>query len=72
MVGQFRVNGADHDTVSLLGSDFGGSIAQVLHDTENVGDSAVITAPTSGDTIELAGITKAELKANQGDFAFYA
>ena len=71
VVQQFRVAGVDHDTLSIPGVDFDNSIADVLRDTHNVGGSAVITDPTSGDTVRLAGITKAELKANQGDFAFH-
>ena len=71
VVGGFRVDGTDHDRISLLGSDFSNSVAEVLRNTHNVGGSAVITDPTSGDTVKLAGITKAELKANQGDFAFH-
>ena len=71
VVQQFRVAGVDHDTLSIPGVDFDNSIADVLRDTHNVGGSAVITDPTSGDTVWLAGITKAELKANQGDFAFH-
>ncbi len=67
----FRVDGTDHDTVSLLGSDFGNSIAEVLRNTHDAGGSAVISDPTSGDTIKLAGITKAQLRENRGDFAFH-
>ncbi len=71
VVSQFRVDGTDHDTMSLLGSNFGNSIADTLRNTHNVGGSAVITDPTSGDTVRLAGVSKAELKANQGDFIFH-
>lgn len=72
VVNGFRVDGTDHDTVNLLGSNFGASIAEVLRNTQTVGGSTLITDPTSGDTVRLAGITKAELKANQGDFMFHA
>jgi len=32
----------------------------------------VITDPTSGDSIKIAGITKAELLHHQGDFSFHS
>ncbi len=70
-VSGFRVGGTDHDTVSLLGSDFGNSVAEVLRNTQNGGGGAVITDPTSGDTVRLAGITKAQLSHNRGDFEFH-
>ncbi len=72
VVQQFRVNGSGHDTVSLSGADFGNSIAAVLHNTTNAAAGVVITDPTSGDTVRLVGVTKAQLVHNQGDFAFHA
>ena len=76
VVNQFRVNGTDHDSLSFLGSDFGSTpvaqLASVLANTTNTAQGAVITDPTSGDTVRLAGITKAELKVNQGDFSFHS
>ena len=69
----FRPDNVDHDTLSFKGSDFGNSIANVLRDThQTAGGSSIITDPTTGDTVKLVGITKAELRANQGDFAFHA
>ena len=73
----FAVGGGGHDTLDLLASDFSGDtdalrLADVLRHTHNVGGNAVITDPTSGDTVRLAGITKAELKAHPSDFAFHA
>ena len=72
----FRVDGIDHDTLSFKGSDFGNDaasqLAGVLANTHWEKGGAVITDPTSGDTVKLAGITKAELKANTSDFAFHA
>ena len=72
VVNQFRGDGADHDTVSLLGTDFGNSIATVLRNSANTAQGVVITDPTAGDTVKLTGITKAQLVHNQGDFAFHA
>lgn len=72
VIHQFRLDGTDHDTLSLPGSDFGNAIADVLRNTRSTKQGAVITDPTSRDTIRLAGITKAELKANKDDFAFHA
>ena len=71
LIRQFRVNGEDHDTLSLAGRDFHNSIAEVLHNTSNVGGATVITDPTTGDTIRLAGISKAQLVHNQADFSFH-
>lgn len=71
VVRQFRAGGSDHDTVSLLASDFGNSIAEVLRDTTNQAGGAVIVDPTSGDAVKLAGVTKGQLAANRGDFAFH-
>lgn len=73
----FATGGGGHDTLDLLGSDFGGhtfsaKIADVLRNTHNVGGSAVITDPTSLDTIKLLGVTKADIKAHYADFAFHA
>ena len=76
IVNQFRVNGTDHDSLSFLGSDFGSTpavqLASVLANTTNTAQGAVITDPTSGDTVLLKGITKAELKANTADITFHA
>ena len=50
--------------------DFTG-IADVLRDTHGTGGSAVITDPTSGDTVKLVGVAEAELKAHKSDFTFH-
>ncbi|WP_237482531.1 hypothetical protein [Lichenibacterium dinghuense] len=71
LIRQFRVNGEDHDTLSLAGGDFHNSIAEVLHNTSNVGGAAVITDPTTGDTIRLAGVSKAQLVHNQAALSFH-
>lgn len=71
VVRQFRVNGEDHDLLSLSGSDFHNSIAEVLRNTSNVGGAAVITDPTTGDAIRLGGVSKAQLIHNQADFTFH-
>ncbi len=68
----FRVNGEDHDVLSFKGADFANSIAEVLGNTHQVrGVGAVIYDPTSGDTVRLDGITKAQLVHNQGDITFH-
>ena len=67
----FRVEGVDHDTISLPQSDFT-SMAQVLQNTTGQGGNSRILDPVTGDTIRLVGVTKAQLTANQGDFAFHA
>ena len=59
----FRFNGTDHDTISLPSADLA-DLAAVLSHTRNTAGGAVITDPTSGDTIKLVGVTKAELKAH--------
>ncbi|MGI4768919.1 MAG: beta strand repeat-containing protein, partial [Janthinobacterium lividum] len=71
-INQFRVDGDDHDTISLLGSDFHNSIAAVLHNTVDTQHGVAISDPTSGDTVRLTGITKAELVHNRQDFTFHS
>lgn len=66
----FEVGGAGHDTIELPSSDFR-NFAAVLRNTGDVGGSAFITDPKTGDAIRLAGVTTAELKAHPKDFAFY-
>ena len=70
-VNGFVAGGSGHGVLSLSSADFA-SIAQVLHDTQNTAGGAVIHDTTSGDTVTLAGITKAQLKANKQDFSFHA
>lgn len=67
----FRVDGADHDTISLPQSDFT-SVAQVLQNTTSYGGNSKIVDPVTGDAVRIVGVTKAQLTANQGDFAFHA
>ncbi|WP_165361300.1 beta strand repeat-containing protein [Lichenibacterium ramalinae] len=71
VVDGFRANGTDHDTISLPSADFA-NVADVLRNTHNTAGGAAITDPVSGDTIRIAGVSKAELKANPGDFKFHA
>ena len=59
----FATKGPGHDVLNLASADFAG-IAQVLAHTRNTDAGAVITDTRSGDTITLAGVTKAELKAH--------
>ncbi|MGI4764569.1 MAG: S8 family serine peptidase [Janthinobacterium lividum] len=65
----FKLGGADHDTIALPSSDFA-NLAAVFHNTGDVGGSAFITDPVTGDAIRLAGVTTAELKRHLKDFAF--
>ena len=69
-VKRFRAGGAGHDTLDLPASGFT-SIADVLHHTHDVGGSAVIVDPVWGDTIRLAGVSKAALAQNRQDFSFH-
>ena len=71
VVDGFRANGTDHDTISLPSADFS-NFADVLRNTQNTAGGAVITDPVAGDTIRIAGVNKAELRANPGDFKFHA
>lgn len=66
----FKAAGSQHDKLDLPSSDFA-SIADVLRQTHNAGDGVVIHDATSGDTIRLAGVDKAELKAHKSDFSFH-
>ena len=73
VVQQFRGAGADHDTLSFKGSDFGNSIGQVLADTHQYrGVGTYIVDPVSGDAVRITNVSKAELAANKGDIAFHA
>ena len=71
VVNQFRVNGVDHDTISLAGADFNNDIATVLHNTRNASGGVLISDPNSGDTVKLAGINKSQIVNNQSDFSFH-
>ena len=70
IIQQFHATGADHDTISLLRSDFN-SIADVLRHTQSFTSGSVIHDPTSGDTIRLPGVSKTELISNRQDIAFH-
>ena len=65
VVAGFGARGAGHDTLDLPASDFT-SIADVLRNTGDVGGSAFITDPVTGDAIRLAGVTTKELARNAG------
>jgi len=60
IVRQFHINDLGHDTLVLPSSDFA-SLLDVLHNTHNAPGGALITDPASGDTIKVAGVSKAEL-----------
>ena len=67
----FELSGTGHDTLSLPRSDFA-NLAAVFHNTGDVGGSAFITDPRTGDAIRLAGVTTAELKAHAKDITLYS
>ncbi len=64
VVNGFLARGSDHDILSLPSADFA-SLADVLAHTQTTSAGALITDPTSGDTIEIAGVSKAALVANR-------
>ncbi len=64
----FKLGGADHDTIALPSADFA-NLAAVFRNTGDVGGSAFITDPMTGDAIRLAGVSTAELKVHPKDFA---
>ena len=71
VVKRFRSAGTGHDTLDLPATGFA-SIADVLRHTRDVGGNATIVDPTWGDTVRLAGVSKAELARNRQDFSFHA
>ena len=71
VVNGFRANGTDHDTISLPSADFA-NFADVLHNMHNTAGGAIVIDPVSGDTLRIADVSKAELRANPGDFKFHA
>lgn len=71
LVTGFNVRGSDHDTISLSSASFDG-IADVLRNTRDSFQGAVITDRATGDTITVAGVSKAELAHNRRDFTFAA
>ena len=70
VVSDFVASGANHDTLSLSNQSFN-SIAAVLRHTTSGADETVIHLSKT-DKIELAGVTRAELRANPSVFAFHA
>ena len=71
LINGFQAAGSGHDVVSLSQADFG-SFADVLSNTQMVAGSAVITDPTSGDTVTLANVSRAQIRQNPQDFTFHA
>ena len=63
--------GPNHDTIALPSADFA-SFAQVLRDTQNTSNGALIHENTSGDTLLLAGVSKGDLAQHKTDFSFHA
>ena len=70
-IAAFRLGGSDHDTIALPSSDFT-SFADVLRHTQNTSVGAVIHDATSGDTLTIAGISKAQMAHHGSDFTFHA
>jgi len=71
VVRQFKADGIDHDTLSLPDLDFGNSVAEALRNTQDVSGGTLIIDPVTSDAIRLTGVSKAQLTANPGDFAFH-
>ena len=67
----FQAAGPGHDTIELPSSDFT-SFAQLLHDTQNTAAGALIYDPRSGDTLTIAGLSKAQMAHSRSDFTFHA
>ncbi|WP_165359594.1 beta strand repeat-containing protein [Lichenibacterium minor] len=72
VVDEFRLRGAQHDTLSFAGSDFGNDVANVLAQAHYAQGGVVITDAVTQDTVQLIGVTKKQLAANAGDIAFHA
>ena len=68
LITDFGVNlsGAGHDMIQFSSTEFA-SIPSLLLNTADVAGNAVITA-ANGDVLTLAGVTKAQVVANSGDF----
>lgn len=66
----FLSGGADHDVISLPSSDFA-SVADVLHDTRQTSQGALITDPVTGDAVLMSGIGKGTLVANAHDLTLH-
>lgn len=70
LISGFLDGGSGHDIVSLPSSDFT-SIAGILRDTRATPSGAVIQDPATGDTLTLAGTSRAELARHPGDLRLY-
>lgn len=70
VVGGFVVAGQDHSVLELPASDFT-SFADVLRRTSDGQGNAVVTDPATGDSVRLAGVSKAELRSHPADFTLY-
>lgn len=66
-----RLAGPNHDTIDLPSSEFA-SFAQVLLDTQDTAQGAVISNPGNGDTLLLVGVSKSELAQHKADVSFHA
>ena len=67
----FHVDGTSHDALLLPHADFS-TMADLLRDTTMSSGNAVIHDPnSSGTTLTLMGVTKAEMKAHHNDFSFH-
>ncbi|WP_237476706.1 S8 family serine peptidase [Lichenibacterium dinghuense] len=66
VVSGFKLGGSGHDTLQLPSADFT-TLAAVFRNTGDVGGSAFITDPQTGDAIRLAGVTTAQLRAHARD-----
>ena len=66
----FVVGGLGHSIIDLPHSDFA-NIADVLRHTHNTAIGAVIDDPSSGDSLQISGVSKAALVHHKTDFALH-
>ena len=71
VVQNFVAAGQGHDMLDLPQSEFT-SIAEVLRNTHNTAGGAVITDPTTQETIKIVGVNKRDLSQHKSDFTFHA
>jgi len=71
VVQNFVAAGQGHDVLDLPQSEFT-SIAEVLRNTHNTAGGAVITDPTTQETIKIVGVSKTDLSQHKSDFRFHA
>ncbi|MBE7181658.1 MAG: hypothetical protein INR71_10715 [Terriglobus roseus] len=71
VVNDLQLRGPNHDTISLLGSDFKNSISNVMNNTIYTAGGATIFDPVSGDIVRLAHVTQEQILHNRRDIVFH-